>query len=114
LLLMKFTNPWIDPRVQDVTPQQLLEYVTQRGWHLDSAPERVLRIYAIYDSANTVAALLAVPTTAAIADYLECVINAIASLAQYEERYAGAVLDEVLHIGVRNGAAASTALVGVG
>ena len=89
---MKFRNPWIDPRVTNVRSADLIRYMHSNGWEEFRSERRRMRLF---QRSRSDFAIL-VPMADKADDYIESIIEAITQLARAEDRYAGAVLDDIL------------------
>lgn len=89
---MNFYYPWIDPRVKRVYAQDLVAYFQKRNW-----PEEVsdLENFLCYRHPTKRMAVY-VPTFELTDDSPLRILEAVTQLAKIEERYAGAVLDDLL------------------
>ena len=93
---MKFRNPWIDPRILRVRPEDVQAYLARRGWQcIGPATDPSLLRYERVE-ADTDAPTLFVP--AQMADKVPCVevmIELVAELARHENRWAVDVLQDI-------------------
>jgi hypothetical protein len=92
---MKFRNPWIDPRIVQAHPEDAQTYLTRHGWKLvgpASNPE-LLR-YEIEGDDN--APTLFVPIRIGSGPALQWMIELVADLARFEDRWAVQVLQDIL------------------
>ncbi len=93
---MKFRNPWIDPRIVQLRPEQARAYLLQRGWKsLGPAANPDLVLFeGPGDAAEGPTILLPLQTDQGA--LLQRMIDLVGELAQFEGRYAGHVLDDLL------------------
>ncbi len=89
---MIFRNPWIDPRVTSVRTGDLVRYVKSNRWEEFHSQRRRMRNFQRADTDF----VLLIPMAEKADDYIESIIEAITQLARAEDRYAGAVLDDIL------------------
>jgi len=96
---------WIDPRIAQVQPGDIMRYLIQRGWKRQPFPRPEVLVFEgpRDDSGEPIIQML--PASEKSADYRECLIRLITALAVVEDRAAPAVLDDVLQ--QPRGAAAS-------
>jgi hypothetical protein len=92
---MKFRNPWIDPRVAQVRPEDAQTYLTRHGWTLiGPASNSELLRYEI--EGNEQAPTVFVPIRADSGAAQQGMIDLIADLACFEDRWAVDVLHDIL------------------
>ena len=89
---MKFRDPWIDPRVQQVRPFQLLAYLHAQKWTEARSPNSTLP--AFHDGQGH--GYVLVPVRPDYDRYVQDIIDAVSMIAKAEERYAGDVLTDLL------------------
>lgn len=92
---MKFRNPWIDPRIVHARPEDAQAYLIRHGWKQvgpATAPE-LLR-YEMEEDEN--APTMFVPLRVDSGPGLQWMIDLVADLAQFEDRWAVAILDDIL------------------
>jgi hypothetical protein len=89
---MTFRNPWIDPRVQEVRPIQLLAYLHANKWIEGNA--RISTMRAFRDDHGH--GYVLVPSAIDYDRYVQDIIDAVTMLAKAEDRYAGDVLTDLL------------------
>jgi hypothetical protein len=92
---MKFRNAWIDPRIVQARPEEARAYLARQGWKLvgpASNPE-LLR-YEI--EGNESAPTLFVPIRVDAGPGLQWMIDLVADLAHFEDRWAVDVLNDML------------------
>ena len=89
---MRLTNPWIDPRVKQVRTRDFIRYLTVNGWEESEARQPAMRVFG----PNAIGAVVCVPIAEKSDRFVQSIIEAITQLARAEDRYAGAVLDDIL------------------
>jgi hypothetical protein len=89
-------SPWIDPRVNEVRPEQARAYMLAHGWEPKPfpRPEVVLFEGPLDDDGRPIR--LFVPSERKGTDYLECIARLITTLAILEDRLAVDVLIDML------------------
>jgi hypothetical protein len=92
---MKFSNPWIDPRVVDVRSEAAQAYLARHGWKPLAASQSSLLAFA-GPKAGKNAPIVQVPLREQARDYSQRVIELVTDLALAEGRYAVEVLNELL------------------
>jgi hypothetical protein len=93
---VKFRNPWVDPRVVRVRPEQVQAYLNQRGWRgLGPASDPHLLRYERTDGGDDGPTLF-VPRKVDQGPGLQWVIELIEELARFEDRWATAVVEDIL------------------
>jgi hypothetical protein len=91
---MKFRNPWIDPRIVQLRPEEVQAYLTQHGWKpVGPAENPDLLRYEV--EANAEAPTLFVPVRVDSGPALQWLIDLVADLARFEDRWAVAVLQDL-------------------
>lgn len=93
---MKFTNPWIDPRVLQVRPEALRAYLLDHGWEYlgpGNAPD-LLMFDTPQPRGDKPNVLL--PTRLEHSYQVQRLVELLGEVALYEGRYAGDVLSDVL------------------
>src|SRR2546423_1551782 len=92
----KFLNPWVDPQVSEVQPEQAHAYLLAHGWEQKPfpRPEMVLFEGPLDDDGRPIR--LFVPSERKGSDYLECIARLITTLAILEDRLAAEVLTDML------------------
>jgi hypothetical protein len=92
---MKFRNPWIDPRILQARTEAAQAYLTRHGWKLvgPAADPSLLR-YEIEGDENT--PTLFVPIRVDSGPGLQWMIDLVADLARFEDRWAVDVLHDIL------------------
>lgn len=91
---MKFRNPWIDPRVEQVRAGSLQAYLLRHGWTVTAQGPGHLQSFE--RASGTDGPVVLVPLAEGGRDYVQRVIDALAELANAESRYAVDVLNDVL------------------
>jgi hypothetical protein len=92
---MKFRNPWIDPRIAQARPEDAQAYLTSRGWKLvGPATNPELLRYEIEGNEN--APTMFVPIRVGSGPALQWMIDLVADLAHFEDRWAADVLHDIL------------------
>jgi hypothetical protein len=89
-------NPWIDPRVGEVQPEQARAYMLAHGWEPKPFPRPELWLFEGPPDDDGRPIRLFVPSERKGTDYLECIARLITTLAVIEDRYAVAVLTDML------------------
>ena len=103
---MKFRDPWIDPRIVQVRPQDAEAYLRGRGWKpLGPAPANpdLLLFDGPKDGEDN--PLLPVPRHMDQGPDVQRMIELVTELARFEGRYAVDVLNDILREGAATGAA---------
>ena len=91
--MTKFTNPWVDPRVERVRPEQAERYLLGHGW----TPRPVRGHFAPFAAPGAdVSPVVRVPLLISGDDYVQRAIELVAGIARFEGRYAVHVLNEIL------------------
>jgi hypothetical protein len=92
---MKFRNHWIDPRIIQVRPENAQAYLTRRGWRLvGPASDPSLLRYEIEGDES--APTLFVPIRVDSGPGVQWMIELVADLARFENRWAVDVLQDML------------------
>jgi hypothetical protein len=92
---MRFRNPWIDPRIVEARPEDAEVYLTRHGWkRIGPATNPELLRYEIEGNAN--APTVFVPLRVGSGPGLEWMIELVADLARFEDRWAVDVLHDIL------------------
>lgn len=92
---MKFRNPWIDPRIADARLEDAQAYLSRRGWKL-SGPASNPELLRYDREEDEKAPTLFVPMRVESGPGLGWMIDLVADLARYEDRWAVAVLSDIL------------------
>lgn len=93
---MKFRNPWIDPRILQVRPEAVRAYLLAHGWlYLGPAIMPDMLMFDTPqprdDKPNVI-----LPLKLEHGSQIQRLIELIADVALYEDRYAGDVLTDML------------------
>ncbi len=93
---MKFRNPWIDPRILQVRPEAVRTYLLTHGWvYLGPAVMPDMLMFDTPqprdDKPNVI-----LPLKLEHGSQVQRLIELIAEVALYEDRYAGDVLTDML------------------
>lgn len=91
---MTFRNPWIDPRVVEVTPGAARAYLLRSGWKVLAEEGTMLPFTGPPGGGDSVT--VRVPVNAHARDYTQRVIELITDLAVEEGRYAVEILSDIL------------------
>ena len=92
---MKFSNPWIDPRVVEVRSKNAQAYLVQHGWK-PVAPGQPSLLPFAGPKAGRNTPIVRVPLREEARDYSQRVIELVTDLALAEGRYAVEVLNDLL------------------
>jgi hypothetical protein len=93
---MTFRNPWIDPRVAQVSPEGVRDYLERSGWKfVGPATNPALSRYEVADGDES-APTLFVPVQGDQGPALQWMIELVGDLASWQGRYAGDVLTDIL------------------
>ncbi len=91
---MKFRNPWIDPRVEQVRSAAAQAYLLGHGWKaLPIEQPNLLPFESALDEETPV---ILVPVIEEARDYPQRIVEFITELALAEGRYAVEVLNDIL------------------
>ena len=92
---MKYRNPWIDPRVEQVRSAAAQAYLIQRGWK--PLPKEQPNLIPFSGPGETdESPVVCVPVLEQARDYPQRVIEMITDLAKAEDQFAVEVLDDLL------------------
>ena len=93
---MKFRNPWIDPRIVQLEPEAAQAYLLAHGWKLlgPAANPALLMFAQPGDGEDTPTVL--VPVELDEGPMLQRMIDLVADLAHFEDRWAVDVLHDIL------------------
>ena len=93
------SNPWVDPRMTAVTPEDIRSYLLARGWKLAPQSDASLLVFEgpSDDDGRTIVQVL--PSSAAMRDFALRSEELIGALAVFEDRPASDVLSDVLRAG---------------
>jgi hypothetical protein len=92
---MKNRNPWIDPRIVQARPEEAQAYLIRHGWKL-VGPATSSELLRYEREGNENAPTMFVPIRVGSGPELQWMIELIADLAQFEDRWAVDVLHDVL------------------
>ena len=92
---MTHRNPWIDPRVAEVRAAGARSYLLSHQWRPIAPSQPFLEPFE-KASPDGEAVLVRVPLREGGRDYVQRVVELITELALAEDRYAVAVLDDIL------------------
>ena len=93
---MKFRNPWIDPRIVQATPDAAEAYLLEHGWQrVGSAANPDLLMFEGPENGEETRTVL-VPVQLDEGPMLQRMIDLIAELASFEDRWAVDVLRDIL------------------
>jgi hypothetical protein len=92
---MTFRNPWIDPRIVRLRPENARSYLVQRGWK-EIGPASDPHLLRYEQEGNEEAATLFLPIRADDGPGLQWMIEFVADVAKYEDRWAVDVLGDML------------------
>jgi hypothetical protein len=110
---MKFRNPWVDPRVEQVRPEAVEAYLDRNGWkRVGPASNPHLLRYEMEGRED--APTLFVPLRIDEGPGLQWLIELVGDLARFEDRWAVEVLGEILAPGTGGAATANGAVGGTG
>ncbi len=89
-------NPWVDPRLKDVRPEQARAYLLAHHWALKPFPRPEVWVFEGPPDDDGRPIRLFVPSSPAGSDYLQRMYEAVTALAILEDRHAADVLTEML------------------
>ena len=93
---MNFNNRWIDPRVVDVRPEDAQAYLLRNGWHrMEAAANPLLVVFEKTDQHGDAVTVL-LPSELDRGPLLQRMIDLLADVSRVEDRWAGAILNDVL------------------
>jgi hypothetical protein len=93
---MNSTNPWIDPRVQQVRAANLHAYLLRRGWKLKPSRRPQVLLFEEPPGPGGKRIVQSVPAKDGGSGYLDCIVRVITNLAALEDRLAVEVLNDIL------------------
>jgi hypothetical protein len=93
---MKPLNPWIDPRVSEVQPEQARAYLLAHGWEQKPFPRPEMVLFEGPPDDDGRPIRMFVPSERKGSDYLECIASLVTALAVIEDRGAATVLTDML------------------
>ena len=108
---MTFSNPWIDPRILQVTPEAAHAYLQAHGWE-DLGPAAMPGLVMIDtprpkgDKSNVL-----LPTSLEHPYQVQRLVELVTQVALYEGRFAGEVLNDILAMPTNSAAANGAAAV---
>jgi hypothetical protein len=93
---MKFTNPWIDPRVTKIDPKAAEAYLLAHGWKLlgPAANPDLVRFKGPGEGGNVPLVLL--PLELDAGPLLQRMIDLVGEIARVEDRWAADVITDIL------------------
>jgi hypothetical protein len=93
---MKFRNPWIDPRICQLQPEQVQRYLLANGWTVTgpAADPQLIRFDVTNGDEN--APTLFLPVKVDTGPVLRWLIDLVSDLAIWQDRYAADVLTSLL------------------
>ena len=93
---MKFRNPWIDPRILQVRPEEAQAYLSHLGWHLagPAANPNLLLFDPPQDKEE--GPTFMVPVRLDQGPAVQWMIDLVTEVALWQDRYAGDVLTDIL------------------
>jgi hypothetical protein len=89
-------NPWVDPRLKDVRPEQARAYMLAHGWEQKPFPRPEMWLFEGPPDDDGQPIPLFVPSTAEGSDYLQRIYELVTALAIIEDRLAIEVLNDTL------------------
>ncbi len=93
---MKFRNPWIDPRIVQAKPEAAQAYLLAHGWKLvGPAANPALLMFERPDTEAAPPTVL-VPVQLDEGPMLQRMIDLVADLGSFEDRWAADVLRDIL------------------
>lgn len=94
--MVKFHNRWIDPRITQVRPNAAQSYLLSRGWKLlgPAINPLMLMFESPHGDADAVTVLL--PLRIDEGSLLQRMIDLVADLSRFEDRWAVDVLSDIL------------------
>ena len=98
---MKLSNPWIDPRISEVRPDDAKAYLLARNWKSlgPAANPDLLRFEG--PGGGDAAPMVLLPSEVDEGPMLQRMIDLVGTVAGFEQRWAGDVLTDIL--GQRSG-----------
>jgi hypothetical protein len=97
-------SPWVDPRIDRVTVDNVRSYLLNRGWHLQPFPGPELLVFEGPKDDEGEAIIQVLPSSERLRDYRMRVEDLIAALSVIEGRPAVAILNDMLSGTQTNGA----------
>lgn len=96
-------NPWIDPRVSQVTAENVRAYLISRGWQLRTPARGNLLVFTGPLDDNGQPIELVLPAQERFRDFRMRVEDLVGALGVIEGRYAVLVLNDILAAHSTNG-----------
>jgi hypothetical protein len=93
---MRFRNPWIDPRVVGLRPEQVQAYLSRRGWRSAGPASDPHLLRYVRADAGEDAPTLFVPIEPGEGPVLQWMIEVVEEVARFEDRWATEVLNDFL------------------
>jgi hypothetical protein len=93
---MRFRNPWIDPRVAELRSETVRAYLRQHGWSEVGPAEDPTLLRFERTTHSSEAPTLFVPLRSDTSNGLQWMIELVGDLATWQDRFAGAVLSDLL------------------
>jgi hypothetical protein len=94
---MKLRDPWVDPRILQVTSADAQRYLLRRGWKsLGPAESNVEMLLFDGPSEEEGNPLIGIPVRTEQGPEVQRLIEAVTEIARFEDRYAGDVLSDIL------------------
>lgn len=93
---MKFRNPWIDPRIVQARPEAAQAYLRTHGWKLLGPAANPMLLLFEGPGDGTDAPAVLVPVQLDDGPMLQRMIDLVADLARFEDRWAVDVLRDIL------------------
>jgi hypothetical protein len=93
---VKFRNPWIDPRIVQLRPEDAQAYLVRHGWKLVGPAENPLFLMFERPGGGEDSPTLLVPLQRDQGPMLQRMIELVSDLAHAEDRWAVDVLIEML------------------
>ena len=94
---MKFRNPWIDPRIVQLGPEEAQAYLLRHGWKLLGPAENPLLLMFEGPGEGQDTPTILVPLKLDQGPMLQRMIEVVGDLARFENRWAVDVLHDILH-----------------
>ncbi len=92
---MKFSNPWIDPRILRVSPAAAQQYLDDHGWR-PLGPAANPELLRFGGPASDQAPSVLLPTRLDEGPMLQRMIDLVGAVALFEGRWAGEVITDIL------------------
>jgi hypothetical protein len=94
--MVKFHNRWIDPRITQVRPDAAQAYLLSRGWKLLGPAANPLMLMFEAPGGGDDAPTVLVPLRIDDGSLLQRMIDLVADLSRFEDRWAVDVLSDIL------------------